>query len=992
MSLLLLFQGVALDKATALYDPFDGGATVPAAVLADSPLVYYRKGEASGTTMVAEVGDDGTYLGGPLLAQAGATADGDTAVTYDGSDDQGVLPGTLIIPAGSSITVEFWLYVASADAGHNGSAFTIGDQSGERCQVHVWGNGELNWDYGGSGGAGRVTTMYTGHYDAWTHVALTFDAATNEHAIYLDASLAVSATDTTKPTIDLSGGAVGRFLGFYLKGGLDEFAVYDTALTPTRIAAHYDAAATLPGGGSVPDSNIWVSTLANIESNALVINQDSSTISKNAYDLTESFWAVKVTNGMTASWLSSTPVSLTINSVATPGNNLGFSSDATNLLFMKNNASIGSVVYNATSMAWMRVRETSGTSYYETSPDGATWTLQTSTATPTNMNSAKVNMFGGVGAPTSVDQVGFPDVQTFPLTLTATVSASGIVVKRSSTTDMAVAVMVATVPRRTNKVASATKAVAATVTRLMTRTSTTTQGASATAIRRANAVRLAPQSAAASYTLRTNRTLLAAQGTLVTVTTNLRRIITLVATATTIASTTRRTSATQSATEATAASATKVASVTRTATQGNSASILSAKVFLKTLAAIQGTAATVSRSVGALRLAVQNTSITIPRSLSVTRTVTETVNALIIKRTSKTLEPSGGITTTASIQKTAGHIERPTVVTTSTITRRVNKLVTAVQPTLPTVAKLIAKSYTAVQSMVASTQAIRAFLVTLTATQGTAATTTKRVGKVAAATQSATSAVSRRVNAARTAVEPTSATTTRRIAATRSATQANNATITIQNVILRTLTATVGTAASVSRRVGNVRITIVSTLAAATKRAGRTMTTTQGSTASLSKRPLLVKLALQSTAVTVISGAAKTIILVAQVATNATVGRSIRVTRSATANALIAMVRRIDATQEASVTVVPTDIEQRSASYTFLATVGTIATILAQKIDANAVVDYRQHKAAGGLRRTEVHGHNQSNGAAAGKTRSRGRGGLGGSRGSSSTKQKRPVR
>jgi len=73
---------------------FGGGGPTPdayvTAVLAHSPLVYWRLGEPSGVTAVdaSPNGRDGTYAGGPTLGATGLLhGSADTAVTLDGSDD-----------------------------------------------------------------------------------------------------------------------------------------------------------------------------------------------------------------------------------------------------------------------------------------------------------------------------------------------------------------------------------------------------------------------------------------------------------------------------------------------------------------------------------------------------------------------------------------------------------------------------------------------------------------------------------------------------------------------------------------------------------------------------------------------------------------------------------------------------------------------------------------------------------------------------------------
>ena len=57
------------------------------AVVARSPVGYWRLGETSGTTAVAEVGPNGTYEGSPTQNVTGLIDDTDKAVTFDGSND-----------------------------------------------------------------------------------------------------------------------------------------------------------------------------------------------------------------------------------------------------------------------------------------------------------------------------------------------------------------------------------------------------------------------------------------------------------------------------------------------------------------------------------------------------------------------------------------------------------------------------------------------------------------------------------------------------------------------------------------------------------------------------------------------------------------------------------------------------------------------------------------------------------------------------------------
>ena len=223
-----------------------GGANYAAAVMADGPILYYRLGESAGTIAVAEAGPNGTY-NGPTLAQPGPIADGNTAARFDGVDDNVVIPSSLSIPAGNSITIEFWLHAAGADLG-NQIAFALNLADPDRAAAILWSDGILYWDYRatGSSATNRVTIPYGPWRDKWTLVQLTFDAASGNHAITLDGSEVVSVIAADAPITSSVGGQIGRFFTaapdpYWFKGLIDEFAVYDKALTPARRLAHYEA-------------------------------------------------------------------------------------------------------------------------------------------------------------------------------------------------------------------------------------------------------------------------------------------------------------------------------------------------------------------------------------------------------------------------------------------------------------------------------------------------------------------------------------------------------------------------------------------------------------------------------------------------------------------------------------------------------------------------------------------------------------------------------
>jgi hypothetical protein len=105
---------------------------------------------------------------------------------------------------------------------------------------------------------------------------------------------------------------------------------------------------------------------------------DSGLLTAVAYDLTNSAIFAKIGPYVAPSAATSIVLQLSF------GNNILFGYAGGNLAVNKNvsgtQTTLFSVTYSAISMSWWRIRESAGTTYFETAPDGATWTTQYSTA------------------------------------------------------------------------------------------------------------------------------------------------------------------------------------------------------------------------------------------------------------------------------------------------------------------------------------------------------------------------------------------------------------------------------------------------------------------------------------------------------------------------------------------------------------------------------------------------------------------------------------
>ena len=234
--------------------------TYTSEVLADSPVAYWRLGEASGTVAVDETGShDGTYLGSPTLGVPGAlVGDTDTGVTFDGSNEN-VTVGDVLDIGLSDRTLEAWFkisalpsssaYVMSkAYAGPDNGRYAAGriDSTTGKCSAF------LHLNATGFQTAGSAASVVDGE---WHHLVAVLDRSANLD-LYLDGTLedsadisAGSGEDVQTPWPFLIGayaGSDGTTPFLFFPGTLDEVAVYDTALSAARIAAHYDAGTTVP--------------------------------------------------------------------------------------------------------------------------------------------------------------------------------------------------------------------------------------------------------------------------------------------------------------------------------------------------------------------------------------------------------------------------------------------------------------------------------------------------------------------------------------------------------------------------------------------------------------------------------------------------------------------------------------------------------------------------------------------------------------------------
>ena len=207
----------------------------PSVILADSPLVYYRLGESSGTTAAdaSGTGVTGTFRATASLGTAGAVAgDSNTAVSNPDYAAPAVTASASSLPTGTGArTVETWLRTSATVPGYGQTGFYTELMRYGDFGVNTAGPDQI---YVTVNGAQQVVTdaQLPLRDGSWHLVTVTYGATTA--VIYLDGVALKSGTLTGLNTPTGATLAVGS-----LAGDLDEVAVYGTALSPGQVAAHW---------------------------------------------------------------------------------------------------------------------------------------------------------------------------------------------------------------------------------------------------------------------------------------------------------------------------------------------------------------------------------------------------------------------------------------------------------------------------------------------------------------------------------------------------------------------------------------------------------------------------------------------------------------------------------------------------------------------------------------------------------------------------------
>jgi Concanavalin A-like lectin/glucanases superfamily len=247
-------------------------ADYPSAVVSQNPSIYYRLNETiqpAPTPLATNLGSlgasgNGHYVGLPTFNAPGPFA-GSVSVGLDGATTwmtNAWVPGL----NASTFTYEMWANPAQVP--YSGSVAYIASSAELTSPRSGWYFAQDNGATFGHGSAWVCRAFYQNGttplfevfapvVSGWTHIAITFDGTTasiytngvlslSTNKAFIDGSTPISSL-TWVPNVDAPFTVgIRSSINFPWPGNVAEPAIYTSAISATRIAAHYTAATTAP--------------------------------------------------------------------------------------------------------------------------------------------------------------------------------------------------------------------------------------------------------------------------------------------------------------------------------------------------------------------------------------------------------------------------------------------------------------------------------------------------------------------------------------------------------------------------------------------------------------------------------------------------------------------------------------------------------------------------------------------------------------------------
>jgi hypothetical protein len=248
---------------TQAYSACSGGYV--GTVLCDGPTQFFQMNETSGTTVYdsATTPHNGTYTGPVTLGASPAPVYGDTsAVSMPGSNgtlaDVGASLPNPALASGTSWTMETWIYPV------------LPASNGWTLYQTVWGfSGLSRLLYGQSkqlllqlGGGANCFSTSTIPTQTWTMVDVVYNAAAAQATLFIngtqDATCSFTNAQATLNTAYYVGEYSSTAVSYKWSGLIGEHSVYSSALSGSRISAHYSASRSAAPSSARPWTLIHV--------------------------------------------------------------------------------------------------------------------------------------------------------------------------------------------------------------------------------------------------------------------------------------------------------------------------------------------------------------------------------------------------------------------------------------------------------------------------------------------------------------------------------------------------------------------------------------------------------------------------------------------------------------------------------------------------------------------------------------------------------------
>ncbi len=239
-----------------------GSSVYASTILADHPVGYWRLDESGGTLAgdSSGSGNNGSYRGGYVLGVVGVSA-GTTAASLDGSSGYVAVSSTSSLNTGDSFTLEAFVKRASSSSSRADTILSKGAGSYwfgfDRDRITLWQH---------TGGSSPIATANVLSTDTSSYHYYAVTKSGSSVHIYIDGVDRTGSTSTATLTnnrepLDIGQNTSNRE---FLSGSIDEAAVYPTALSGSRIQAHYNASIAIapPTPAPVPSgSSVYASTI-----------------------------------------------------------------------------------------------------------------------------------------------------------------------------------------------------------------------------------------------------------------------------------------------------------------------------------------------------------------------------------------------------------------------------------------------------------------------------------------------------------------------------------------------------------------------------------------------------------------------------------------------------------------------------------------------------------------------------------------------------------